>query len=151
MGLGIGGEAGVRRCFAGAGILDVCPCVSLTVRERAGVVRYLARRQMQTQTEDRVVRRYIDTGLFRTKLDSQGRQCLRNECHAYSTAKSQVTLTSQKVVNCSLTPGTSSPSPPSSREWNQYIYAHPCVWKIANLSSIPKPVNACAAGRILLN
>jgi len=35
------------------------------------------------QTDDLVLR-YIETGLFKNKLDGQDRRCLVHECHAYS-------------------------------------------------------------------
>lgn len=79
----------LRRCNDWAGILDICPCISMTIRDRAYVVKYL----MRKSTDDRIVRRFIDTGLFKDSANDQGERCLLHECRAYSTVQAVTMLT----------------------------------------------------------
>lgn len=79
----------LRRCNDWAGILDICPCISMTIRDRAHVVKYL----MRKSTDDRIARRFIDTGLFKDSANDQGGRCLLHECRAYSAVQAVTILT----------------------------------------------------------
>lgn len=54
-----------RRCADWAGIVGLCPCITLTIQDRAHVVRFLT----GMETDDPVVRRFFDTGLLKESVN----------------------------------------------------------------------------------
>ena len=63
-----------RACMAWAGILDLCPCISLTVRDRTHIVEYL-----KSPKHRKPKLKSIHNGL----LLSTGAQQLEHQCRAY--------------------------------------------------------------------
>lgn len=69
-----------RRCRPWSGIVDLCPCIAITPRDRAHIVEYLMRKRQRLDL--------VEKGLLQI-----GEKCnLLHRCNAYSTVQANVTL-----------------------------------------------------------
>lgn len=64
-----------RTCMAWAGIVDLCPCISLTIRDRKRIVEYL-----KAQDSNKPRLNLINNGVLSRE---PGEQCLLHRCTAY--------------------------------------------------------------------
>lgn len=73
-----------RRCAKYARLLDICPCIILTPRDRARIVRYLQR------TSEKQPLSLIDKGLLKDAKTEKEGDCLSHECGAYQNIRAEM-------------------------------------------------------------
>ena len=77
-----------RKCTMWCGIVDLCPCISLTPRDRTHLVDYLS----ESVGSHKKGLRFLETGILRNSINECGNQSLLHECHGYSTVQVTITL-----------------------------------------------------------
>lgn len=88
-----------RSCSISAGIIDICPCISLTLRDRARVVEYL--RSRGTANSKRILNSIRNGSLVLNK-DRDGLYLLHT-CHAYQNIQAEFKLSvteSNQLISC---------------------------------------------------
>ena len=75
-----------RACIAWAGLVDLCPCITLTPRDRKCIMEYL-----MGKASDKLINA-INRGVWKTSHNDKGEQCVSHECRAYSMAKVNMML-----------------------------------------------------------
>jgi hypothetical protein len=74
-----------RRCMTYAGIVDLCPCLSLTFRDRARIVKLL---KLQRAHDDALIKP-DPLRLFQLGANEQGEPCLSHSCSVVNDARVQ--------------------------------------------------------------
>lgn len=74
-----------RKCINNADILDFCPCIALTLRDRTRIVERL----VGTSTERRALS-YLKKGVLSVETNDQGERYLLHQCAAFSHRQSEV-------------------------------------------------------------
>ena len=86
-----------RECMSWAGLVDLCPCITLTPRDKNHIVEYL-----MGKAGDKKTINIVNRGVWKSSHNDKGKQCISHECRAYSMAKAEMTLSlssdSQLVV-----------------------------------------------------
>ena len=86
-----------RECMSWAGLVDLCPCITLTPRDKNHIVEYL-----MGKAGDKKTINILNRGVWKSSHNDKGKQCISHECRAYSMAKAEMTLSlssdSQLVV-----------------------------------------------------
>ena len=86
-----------RECMSWAGLVDLCPCITLTPRDKNHIVEYL-----MGKADDKKTINIVNRELCKSSHYDKGKQCISHECRAYSMAKAEMTLSlssdSQLVV-----------------------------------------------------
>ena len=86
-----------RECMSWAGLVDLCPCITLTPRDKNHTVEYL-----MGKAGDKKTINIVNRGVWKSSHNDKGKQCISHECRAYSMAKAEMTLSlssdSQLVV-----------------------------------------------------
>lgn len=77
-----------RRCTSWCGIVDLCPCISLTPRDRSHLVNYLS----EPAGSHKQWLTFLEKGLLRNPMSECGEESLLHECHGYSTVQVVITL-----------------------------------------------------------
>ena len=77
-----------RRCTRWCGIVDLCPCISLTPRDRSHLVNYLS----EPAGSHKQWLPFLEKGLLRNSMSECGDEHLLHECHGYSTVQVVITL-----------------------------------------------------------
>lgn len=84
-----------RKCMSWAGLVDLCPCITLTPHDRNHIVEYL-----MGKASDKM--NVVNSGVWKSSHNDKGKQCVSHECRAYSMAKVNMALSlsndSQLVV-----------------------------------------------------
>lgn len=69
-----------RACSPWAGILDLCPCIALAIRDREKIVEYLS--ETETARIDSGLR-CVGKGFFEDSFDKKSKPSLSHKCRAY--------------------------------------------------------------------
>lgn len=77
-----------RKCSTWAGILDLCPCIAMTLRDRKHIVEHLS----GTRDRHKPIMNFMRTGLLRDSLNDKGERCLSHTCPAYKSVQLEITL-----------------------------------------------------------
>ena len=77
-----------RTCTRHAGILDLCPCVAMTLRDRKHIVEYLS----GTTERQKPILSFVRKGLLQDSLNEKGETCLSHTCPAYPSVQLEITL-----------------------------------------------------------
>lgn len=81
-----------RKCMPWAGILDLCPCVALTIRDRKHVVDYLTWTGGHEPISAKKANIFINKGLMTDSVDHNNRLSLLHKCNAYPLFRVEVRL-----------------------------------------------------------
>lgn len=81
-----------RTCTRYAGILDLCPCIAMTLRDRKHIVEYLS----GTRKRHKSVLNSIRKGLLQDSLNEKGELCLSHTCPACPPVQVKFTLSITK-------------------------------------------------------
>lgn len=86
-----------RKCMSWAGLVDLCPCITLTPRDTKRIVEYL-----MGKASDKKTMSVVNRGVWKSSHNDKGEQCISHKCRGYSMAKAEMTLSlfnnSQLVV-----------------------------------------------------
>lgn len=88
-----------RKCTTWAGILDLCPCIAMTLRDRKHIVEYLS----GTRECRKPVLNLIRKGLLQDSLNEKGERCLSHTCPARKSVQLDITLAlrdSGRLTSC---------------------------------------------------
>lgn len=72
-----------RMCMSGSGLVDLCPCIALTIRDRKHVVEYLMGGNNLS---------FVDKGYLKDSCNDKGERCLIHKCTSYVTVRVEIVL-----------------------------------------------------------
>lgn len=72
-----------RMCMSGSGLVDLCPCIALTIRDRKHVVQYLMGSNNLS---------FVDKGYLEDSCNDKGERCLIHKCTSYATVRVEIVL-----------------------------------------------------------
>ena len=76
-----------RECGPWARVVDLCPCITLTLRDRKRIVEYL-----MGKASDKKTMSVVNRGVWKSSLNNKGKLCISHECKSYSMAKVDMML-----------------------------------------------------------
>ena len=141
-----------RSCKSWAGLVDLCPCITLTPRDRKRIVEYL-----MGKASDQKTMNVVNRGVWKPSHNDKGKQCVSHECGAYSMVKVNMTLSLSddgQLVACTqyelpfTAPRTTSiyicPHSNSYRYIFSTLYPFPgnvwnCIWCRTRLVNLTNP------------
>ena len=82
-----------RLCMFGAGLLDLCPCITLSIRDRKHVVEYLMGDEQQRSTNNLS---FVDKGYLKDSCNDKGERYLIHQCSSYKTIRVEIVLSLSK-------------------------------------------------------
>lgn len=126
-----------RICTSGAGLVDLCPCITLTLRNRKNIVEYLMGRGKQN----------IDLkfkGCLKDSCNDKGERCLSHECNIYSTVKVDIVLSltrGDRLIACNRYELPSAALAPGME--SVYCCRHYYLWDYVYRMLRYSPVQRC--------
>lgn len=72
-----------RLCMFGSGLLDLCPCIALSLRDRKHVVEYLMGGNNLS---------FVDKGFLKDSCNDKGERFLIHKCSSYTTIRVEIVL-----------------------------------------------------------
>ena len=76
-----------RECGPFVRVVDLCPCITLTLRDRKRIMKYL----MGKASDEKTIN-IVNRGLWKSSHNDKGEQCVSHECRPYSMVKAKMTL-----------------------------------------------------------
>ena len=76
-----------RACKAWAGLVDLCPCITLTPRDKRRIMKYLGGKGSDKKTIN-----VVNRGVLKPSHNDEGEQCVSHKCRGYSMAKVDMML-----------------------------------------------------------
>lgn len=78
-----------RLCMFGSGLFDLCPCITLTIRDQKHVVEYLMGDEQQRSTN---TLSFVDKGYLKDSCNDKGERYLIHKCSFYKTIRVEIVL-----------------------------------------------------------